>query len=203
MPGPKIVSRLVPKSAIFSVSLWSLLVRSQNSIRMLFCSFLGLWEPSWSISRVKKCRQSYATITFLKIVFCAPWKSNWPFSAPLGASWASPGAKMNSKNGSKSNPKTCSESCPKLDPILNGSWTHFGIPSGGQNGAMGGTLCSVFSGTLFWHHLGPILVPFWPHFGPILALFGLSWRLLGTILASIGAISAPLASFRPPLPQVS
>ena len=144
VPGPKIVSRLVLKSDIFVVSLWSLLVKSQNSIRMLFCSFQGLWEPSWSISRVKKYRQSYATKTCLKIVFCVPWKFNWPFSVPVGASWASPGTKKHPKNGSKSNPKKCSESCPTLDPILNGSWTHFGIPSGGQNGRWVGPFVQCF-----------------------------------------------------------
>ena len=103
--GLQNLTKICFEISFFVVSLWSLFLRSLNSLRTLFSSLLGVLGLSTGVSRAKQCRQSHAKTTFLKIVFFGSWGSIWLSSAPLDASGAGHGAKMAPKMAPTATPK--------------------------------------------------------------------------------------------------
>ena len=103
--GPKIGSKMVPKSFFFYVRFRVSFLRLLSSLGTLLGSLLGLLGPSSGVPRAKKCRQSHAKSTFSKVFLLVSRSPFWFSWAPLGLSRARLGAQMAPKRGPKGSSK--------------------------------------------------------------------------------------------------
>ena len=107
--GPQNGAKIGPKIANFWVPFWIPFFEVLELFGCLLGAFLGLLRLSWEASRAKKCRQSNAKTTFLKMQLFGSLKLLMALlgsSCPLfGRSGPKVGPKMVPKSGPKSDQK--------------------------------------------------------------------------------------------------